>query len=350
MRRVHSASIYKARDLYAHVACDLAPTFVQPRIANVLANGVDTGEGEKAMDDVRNGTTAKRGHKDSMFRDLFRIPEHALSLYNALNGTSYDSPGDLEITTLEDVIYLNMKNDVSFLIGDELVLWEHQSTYNPNMPLRGLQYFARLYSAWVDAHDGHDLYGTKLIPLPRARYVVFYIGRCRRRQHEVLRLSDAFPHAEATDGGTALEVVAEVYNINEDMLGDLGEACSVLAGYAHFVALVRRARENGRTLDQAVDEAMASCIAEGVLEEYLRKRRAEVKDMFLTEYDQERHERCLLEEGRREGREEGQSESRKRFLDRAAGLVRAGELTLADAARIFGFAEEDIDAAISATA
>ena len=140
------------------------------------------------------------------------------------------------------------------------------------------------------------------------------------------------------------------YNINEDMLGGLGEACPVLASYAHFIALVRRARDNGCTLSLAVNEAVETCIDEGVLVGYLRRHRAEVKDMFLTEYDQERHDRCLREEGRKEGRKEGQSESRKRFLDRAVGLVRAGELTLADAARIFGFAEEDIDAAISAMA
>lgn len=298
------------------------------------------------MGNAQGPPVAKRDHKDTLFRDLFKDPEHALSLYNALNGTAYDNPDDLEVTTLEDVIYINMKNDVSFLIGGELVLWEHQSTYNPNMPLRGLQYFARLYSAWVDSYDQYDLYGKQLIPLPRARYIVFYNGEDERPQRECMRLSGAFPQKGAAAPGESLEVVAEVYNINEDMLGGLGEACPVLAGYAHFIALVRRARDNGCTLSLAVDEAVETCIDEGVLVGYLRRHRAEVKDMFLTEYDQERHERCLREEGRKEG----QSESRKRFLDRAVGLVRAGELTLADAARIFGFAEEDIDAAISAMA
>ena len=108
---------------------------------------------------------ASRIHKDSMFRDLFGSEEHkanALSLYNALNGSHYTNPDDLQLTTLDDVLYMHVKNDISFLIGDEMVLWEHQSTSNPNMPLRGLQYFARLYSALVDSMDA-NVYGSSLI-------------------------------------------------------------------------------------------------------------------------------------------------------------------------------------------
>ena len=112
-------------------------------------------------------------HKDRLFRAIFggSQPEYTLSLYNAINGTDYDDPGKLEIYTIEDTVYMGMKNDLSFIIDDEIYLFEHQSTYNPNMPLRGLFYLAKQYEKYV-ADQGLDPYSTAIVCLPTPKYVV----------------------------------------------------------------------------------------------------------------------------------------------------------------------------------
>ena len=131
----------------------------------------------------------KRDYKDSLFCHLFgdeRRKGNALQLYNALAGTSYADPEDIELTTIGDAVFLGRKNDVSFLVGDDMVLWEHQSTHNPNMPLRGLHYFSRLYTKLVTLRE-LDLYGTRRLQLPTPRYVVFYFGAEDRPDVETMR-------------------------------------------------------------------------------------------------------------------------------------------------------------------
>jgi len=285
---------------------------------------------------------AKRTYKDTVFKDLFGSNErkqYALSLYNALNGSHYDNPSDIEINTLEDVIYLGVRNDVSFLIHSEMVLWEQQSTYNPNMPLRGFMYFARLYRRWLKQHPQINIYGSKTVILPCPRCVVFYVGENRRFEAETLLLSSAFEHNEGAVGREpALEVRATVYNVNEGHNTQLSGACEALAGYAHFIALAREERDNGAEMSEAVDRAVLRCIDEGVLDDYLSERRAEVVDMFLTEYDEDRVHELFKEEGREEGREEMLDEMHRR----AADAVRAGLLELHQAAVAFGLDEERI--------
>ena len=335
---------------------------------------------------------ANRNHKDTVFRDLFGTEENranALSLYNALRGTSYDDPSELEITTLGNVIYMGVKNDVSFLIGDETVLWEHQSTYNPNMPLRGLSYFAHLYTKWVE-EKGYSAYDYRRIPLPRPRYAVFYIGREERPDCEVVRLSDAFMSEDAGDRQDALEVTATVYNVNEGHNEGLASACSALAGYARLVATIREGRSRGMGADDAVDWAIRRCIDDGVLADYLSRRRAEVKDMLLTEFDMEdtarriaaRHREEYIREGEERGLkigeerglkigeerglkigeerglkigEEqgiklGEERQREAFLARAAEAVSSGALTAEEASRLFGFDADEIQSRLEESA
>lgn len=89
-----------------------------------------------------------REHKDRLFKFIFQEKKNLLELYNALNASSYNNPDDLEIVTLEDVIYMRMKNDISFILDYQLNLFEHQSSDNQNMPLRGFLYFARQYEKY----------------------------------------------------------------------------------------------------------------------------------------------------------------------------------------------------------
>ena len=129
---------------------------------------------------IFSGTGHVREFKDRLFKAIYGrdTPESKkwrLELYNALNGSCYTNPDDIELTTIENVIYITMKNDVSFLIGDEMNLFEQQSSYNPNLPLRGLMYFAQLYQIWL-TKKGLDLFGSKLVKIPAPRFIVFYIG------------------------------------------------------------------------------------------------------------------------------------------------------------------------------
>lgn len=132
-----------------------------------------------------------RKYKDRLFRIVFREKEDLLDLYNAVNGSDYDNPDELEIMTIEDVIYVHMKNDVAFLLSDLLNLWEHQSTFNPNMPARGLGYFAQLYQQYIEKY-GVNLYSSKQKKLPFPQYIVFYNGEKDMPERMELRLSDAF--------------------------------------------------------------------------------------------------------------------------------------------------------------
>lgn len=268
-----------------------------------------------------------RKYKDTVFRDLFgseERKENALSLYNALNGTHYDNPDELELTTLDDVLYMGLRNDVSLLVGDDLSLWEHQSTRNPNMPLRGLKYFARLYAAHVEKNRLNE-YGTRLLPLPTPRFVVFYVGGKGEPAAEALRLSDAY------EGEGAIEVTATVINVCSSQSGGLLSECEPLAGYVRLVELVRANRSRGLPFDEAIGSAIQQCIDEGMLADYLAWRRSNVIDMFMDEYDEEKIGALFREDGRQEGREQALAE-----------LVRDGVLDVKGAATRAGISEEEI--------
>lgn len=91
---------------------------------------------------------ANNQYKDRLFNYIYGNEGNkawTLSLYNAVNGSDYRDPDAIEITTIKEVLYLGMHNDVSFMISDEMNLYEQQSGYNPNMPLRQLQYAGNLY-------------------------------------------------------------------------------------------------------------------------------------------------------------------------------------------------------------
>jgi len=248
--------------------------------------------------------TGNREHKDRLFISIFRNKEDLLSLYNAVNDSNYEDPEALEITTIEDVLYMGMKNDVSFLIDGYLNLYEIQSTWNPNMPLRGLFYFSRLYAGYVEAHN-LNIYSSVQLKLPTPRYIVFYNGTKHDDERMVLRLSSSY---EKLEEEPSLECTATVLNINRGYNGELMEKCRKLYEYSYLIEKIRDYLGIGKTLESAIDLAINDCVINGILEEYLRKHRAEVKFMILSEYDEERHMRQTYEEGKEEGKKEGQEQ------------------------------------------
>lgn len=232
-----------------------------------------------------------REHKDRLFKFIFQEKENLLALYNALNGTSYDNCEELEIVTLEDVIYMRMKNDISFIVDCQMNLFEHQSSDNPNMPLRGFLYFARQYEKYVIEND-FDLFGRKRIAIPTPQYVVFYNGDAWKEERKILKLSDSFTH-KRIPGCVEIEVLQ--LNINYGHNKEIMEKCRVLWEYAAFVGKVKTYKKT-MTIEEAVDKAVSECIQEGILKNILISHQAEVKDMLLTEYDEEKTMQYLRRE------------------------------------------------------
>ena len=238
----------------------------------------------------------KRKYKDILFRFVFREPKELLELYNAMNHTDYTNPEDLIITTMEDVVYMGMKNDLSFLVANELNLYEHQSTLNHNMPLRGLLYLAKMYESYIETHK-LNRYQKKQIRLPFPRFVVFYNGEDDLAEELHMRLSDAFDNH---DEEPAVECVARFVNINYGHNHELMDRCRRLHDYSYFVACVQKYLQQGYSLREAVERAVDECIEKDILRDILVKNRAEVIDMFLTTFDRKMYEEALREEGRDE--------------------------------------------------
>jgi len=248
-----------------------------------------------------------RKYKDVLFRFIFRDKKDLLSLYNAINGTDYKNPEELEINTLENVIYMKMKNDLSFLVGASMNLYEHQSTWNPNMPLRGLFYFAELYERYING-QGYRLTGSTRIPLPFPNYIVFYNGLEWEAERTELALSEAFE--EQREGlRPALECRATILNINSGHNRELMEKCRRLHEYAEFIQRIRDNLQKGMALEKAVEKSIEYCLAHGILADILRKCQMEVQNMLLEEYDEKAEREYLrkesLEEGIKQGIEQG---------------------------------------------
>ncbi len=248
---------------------------------------------------------ANRQYKDTVFRMLFSEKENLLSLYNAVTGNAYQNADDLKIVTLENAIYMGMKNDLAFMLETNIYLYEHQSTLNPNIPLRDLIYIGIEYQQYV---DDKSLYSSRLQKIPAPKFMVFYNGTDAVDDRVELRLSNAYEHLA---GEPDLELKALMLNVNEGHNKELMEQCQTLKEYAIYVARVRQYASE-MNLNDAVARAIDECIKEGILVEFLRKNRSEVKMVSILEYDKEWEEKKLrkaeYEAGRSEGIEIGKSE------------------------------------------
>lgn len=271
-------------------------------------------------------------YKDRLFNFLFGLEENkewTLSLYNAVNGSHYTDPSMIKITTIREVMYLGMHNDVSFLISNEMNLYEQQSTYNPNMPVRLLQYAGNLYEKYFK-ENSLNKYGGRLLPLPVPKLVVFYNGKKEQPDEMILKLSDSFPEGSDAD----IEVKVRMLNVNVGRNQLLLEACKPLGEYSWLVDEVRR---NNTTNDEdgmssAIDRAISDMPDSFVIKSFLELHRTEVKGMLLTEYNEAEAMELFREEGRAEGRAEG-------IIDTLISLVQKGLLSIKDAAAQLGISE-----------
>ena len=220
-----------------------------------------------------------------------------LCLYNAINNTSYSDPEDITITTIDDVIYIKMKNDISLILDGNISLWEHQSTINPNMPVRGLIYFGNLYSQYIKINK-INIYGKTLKKIPTPQYVIFSNGSEESEAVTKLRLSDAFINYDKSGD---FEWTALVYNLNRGKNDDLLKRCKPLADYMELVNRIRDNQQSGMKVEEAISKAVDSCIADGIMKAFLEKHKSEVLSVCITEFDEKVYRDDIREEGRAEG-------------------------------------------------
>ena len=239
-----------------------------------------------------------RNHRDTVFRMLYNDRRKLLELYNALNGIAYENVEELEVCTLENAVYMGFKNDVSFLINSEMNLYEHQSTFNPNMPLRNLIYIAKQLEKYV---VGKTLYSSKLKKIPVPRFVVFYNGTEKQPESRILKLSDAFEKEVSTP---ELEVRVTMLNVNLGNNRELMEKCRTLREYCMFVSCIRK-YARAMDIEQAVDHAVTECIQKDILADFLSAQRAEVIAMSIFEYNEEEEMKKIRADEYSVGKEDG---------------------------------------------
>ena len=272
----------------------------------------------------------QKKYRDALFRRIFNEKSVLLELYNALNQTDYDDADELIFYTIDDVIYLGYKNDVSFIVRGTLNLYEHQSTLNPNMPIRGLIYFGKQYESYIKQNN-LNIYGKKLLSLPFPQFVIFYNGiepLENDKDYMELHLSDAFEYAKQTPVETnvvsnstvqntsgsfstrpCLECTARIYNINYGHNQELMARCRTLEEYSILIGRISSNVRNGIPLEQAADTAVQECIRDGILQDFLIKHRSEVVGMLLEEFDMDEY----IKMERRDSYEDGLAEGNRLY-------------------------------------
>ncbi len=275
-------------------------------------------------------SNGNREYKSDVISMMLQIPEYALDVYNAMNDSVYTDPTMIQIMRLENGISLSVRNDASFFISNYLNLYEHQSTYSPNAPLRFLIYLTSLLKKTIGKRD---LYGRKRMQIATPHFAVFYNGTEKRPEKEVLKLSDAFiNHTDTPE----IELTVTVYNINPDNNTQLLEKSKVLSGYMIFVNRVRENLEHQRKIEQntrflsseynevehddtelmedleaAINEAIDHCIENHIMETFFRENRSEVTKSMLLDYTWERREELIRAEEYEDGKREGYAEGEK---------------------------------------
>ena len=245
-------------------------------------------------------TDVQREYRDRLFCYIFGSETHkewTLSLYNAVNGTAYTDPEQISIATIEQVLYMGMHNDVAFLISDEINLYEQQSTPNPNMPLRLMQYTANVYERLITLWNKNK-FGRTLIRLPVPKLVVFYNGMAEQPEERTLNLFEAFPEKKRHEADISVRV--RMINVNRNHNRSVVAACKPLDEYTWLVESVRT-YGNEMPLESAVDRTLDEMPDDFMLKPWLEANRAGVKKMLLTEYNEAKTMELFKEEGREEG-------------------------------------------------
>ena len=235
-------------------------------------------------------TTENRKHKDSLFVDYFSKDrdwkQHFLSLYNALHGTNLQVEATkLERVNLEQVLYMDYYNDIAVMVNDQFILMiEHQSTINPNMPLRLLEYISRIYGNRIDSKTK---FSNQLIPLAKPEFIVFYTGNQDLPSESYLYLSDAFPKAPSenllSNSELTLELKVKVCKIKGEEPSQIVQNCPDLEQYVQFLKLIDKAKSDGQA--QPLTRAIREAVRHNILRDYLERKGGETLSILTAEYD-----------------------------------------------------------------
>jgi len=290
-----------------------------------------------------NSQNVNRKHKASMFSSLFGNPDVLRELYSAIEGIPIPPDIPVEINTLSDVLYKDKINDLSFLIDNRLVvLIEHQSTINNNIPLRLLIYIAYIYKAIVKKEN---LFQTKLEKIPFPEFIVLYNGNAKYPDHKELKLSDAFKGLKGLKMTDAipLELKVQVYNINHGHNSEMLKKCETLDNYSFLIDKIRKYQKNGKKLEEAIKNAIEYCIENNILKEYLEKHGSEAYNMIFAEWNWDTALKVAREEGREDGLEEGVKKGRKEGKLLIARKLLAEGSSLEFVYKITGLSLDDIN-------
>ena len=200
------------------------------------------------------------------------------------------------------------------MFGVVMNLYEHQSTWNENMPLRGFFYFSELYQQYLNGKNIKLTNEKKRVMVPFPKYVVFYNGTSDMPDRVEMKLSDCFLRPDREEEEPCLECKATVLNINAGRNWDMMRTCRRLSEYAHFIGEIRWKMDEGWSLDEATEISIRRCIEKGILSDILTKYGMEVYRMILTEYNEKEEREYLRRESWKEGREEGREEGRMEML------------------------------------
>jgi len=248
-----------------------------------------------------------RNHKNSVFSSLFSDPDILRELYSAIEGITIPPDISIKINTLKDILYKDQINDLSFTIDNRLVvLIEHQSTINENIPLRLLMYIARVYEKIVKRRKR---YQNKLEKIPKPEFIVLYNGKEDYDDYKELKLSDAFKDVEGlklSERDTIpLELIVQVYNVNYGHNSEILKKSETLDGYSIFIDKIREYQKKRNSLEKAAKSAINYCIKNNILKDYLEAHASEVLNMLLGAWNWDTAKEVWQEEAREEGREEG---------------------------------------------
>jgi len=247
-------------------------------------------------------------YKSDLFSLLMQEKEYALDTYNAVNDSDYDNPEEIQIITLEHGVSLSIRNDASFILDMSANYYEHQSGYNPNMPLRNLLYFAEDIKQNVEKKK-RNLYGSIRIKIPTPHFVVFYNGTADRPETEYQKLSESY-YKQTVEA--ELELVCKVININPGKNPEMMSKAKVLTGYTTLVEKVRENQGLGMTLRNAIHKAIDDCIRDGILDEFLKKKRYEVEKTMNLDFTFKRQLELTAEEEYAAGFEAGIQQEKER--------------------------------------
>ena len=298
------------------------------------------------MGKIMTQEKTNRNYKDSVFVDLFAhditAKENFISLYNALHGTNLDTKTtEIQPVMLERVLYMKYYNDIAMLIdGKIVILIEHQSTINQNMPFRFLEYIARIYEK-ITTKD--EKFGRKLVKLPVPEFYVFYNGKNDYPTESIMKLSDAFIQFDGKlknqleNANYPLEISVKVININVDKENPILKHCETLKQYSEFIEQVRFNIENA--IPEPFTNALKEAIKKGFLSDYLNRKSTEVQNMLLAEYDYDTDIAVQRKEAFDDGVSIGRNEAK---LETAKTLLAFGD-SIEKVLKVTGLSPEEIE-------